>query len=241
MCLHVWIYCACVEVPFGFTEEFSKAVVELFISPISHDTEHNTAIELSIQEENINALMTFITENRDCFHFDTISSHVIAHLCKHRNTYNANTFAPLRTSMSGANTDNDAANAEYVRFCTTASYAVCRFLKYLSSNGSIESFRDHCQSQEEVQEHDETPVQQYRNFKDCSDREWTTITLLQTACVHLFNLKHPAVVPELMVILSSLSTHQLVPYSYWSQAIQLCAQAKKWEELKVFLQVSCLL
>lgn len=196
---------------------------------------------LTTQEGNIDNLLTFVTENLDCIHLDTVLKLIITHLSDKTRIKLVTENSSVPLSISTQNTDHIVTDDddEYSRFCTTASYSICRFLKNLSANGKIEVFRDHCQAQDQgqEQEHDETPVQQYRSFKECTDREWRTIKLLQTACVQLLNLKHPAVIPDLLVILSSLSTHQLVPYSYWSQAIQLCADAKKWEDLKVLLQV----
>lgn len=236
-------------IPFGHSERFSRVVVDLFLTPPSTNAKHDASmpmnadvnLDLKLQEENIQELMLFVTNNSDCFNLDTICKHIISHLSNktqidqaiYRIIRNSNHPTPCGNSE---HTDIIEAGDLYAKYCATASYSICRFLKSLSASGITEVFQDHCQAQEEEREQD-CPVQHYRSFKECSDREWRSIKLLQTSCVQLFNLKHPAVISDLVVVLSSLSTQQLVPYSYWSQAIQLCTEAKKWEDLKVLLQV----
>jgi hypothetical protein len=213
--------------------------VELFVplhAAAAAAAESEVDLDLFVLEENIENLINLVKQNTDCLNFDTISKHIIILLSdKERIDERVDrALNCIQTPRVNENTGQSGDGAAlYASICSSSAQHICHFLKRLSDSHDIETFRDHCGTVE----HEELPVQQYRSFKECNDREWRTIKLLQIACVQLLNLKHPAVIPDLLVILSSLSTQQVVPYSYWSQAIQLCSESKKWEDLKVLLQV----
>jgi hypothetical protein len=210
----------------------SRAVVELYLPLCENVDDLRNFSEL---KESIDDLMTFIDKNGFLFHFDVVCQSVIKHLSDRSRL--CPDFARNNVSMEDFNhaelRERESVAQAAKRF-STVSNNICRFLKYLSDREMIEDF--HVEYRSSSSE-DKVPVQNYRSFRDCSDREWRTIKLIQTSCVQLFNLHHVAVVPDIMVLLSSLSTLQIVPYSYWDQAIKLCEEGKKWDDLKVLVQV----
>lgn len=196
-------------------------------TPANGKSNTSTSDEL---ENNIGELLAFVDDNIDCFHFDAVCKHVITLLGSQSRTLCIPSRARQGPTESSLQHEGDS------EACLQVSNKICQFLKTLSDRGKIDVFRyEHFPGSPSGSA---TPVQHYRSFKGCTDREWCTIKLLQAACVQVLNLGHPAVVPDLMVLLSSLSTQQLVPDSYWSQAIALCEEGKRWGDLKVLVQVS---
>lgn len=201
--------------PIGFSAMMSKSLVELFIFP------HACELEQTL-DANICELLSFVKENSECFHEDTVLKNIIIFLG------NKSRYRHGDMEHTGDISSAEQESGE----CLRASQSICRFLRRLSDDGSIDTFHGNSHRNEE-----EFPVQHFKSFKECSRLEWRTIVLLQKSCEKILSLSDPAVIPDLMTVLSALSTHQLVPYSFWSQAIELCDKGKKWEEMKVLLQV----
>ena len=214
----------------GSIDEVMKTIIELFLPPLSIS---GRCIHLDVGKlrEGLSELLIFVKVNSDCFCGDFVLKLVLSTLCDKRRAIHADhSMYPTTDALSCEIYMNEV----YATYCCTITQCVLAVLRLLAERDYISfSYSDSDNGASDL-----TPVQKYRNFNDSSDREWRSIRLHQAACIQLFKLNHAIVLSDLVKILSSLSTLQIVPYYYWSQAIKICDESKAWDDLELILQVT---
>ena len=197
---------------FGKTVEFSNAVVSIFLCEM----------EMPVLRKHMLELVEYVSHNQDCLSLTTISMMVLREICD-RNNFAAR--FPLEGSPTSPSADEDNS------YCLWAADHIHMFLQHLSRDGHIEQLwlQDHaCMG---------TIRMGYQSYHRSSEREWFTMKLLQASIVQLLNLNNPIVMPVLTALVFDLSKLQIVPYSYWSQAIRLCDRGMMWKELTFIFEV----